>query len=58
MRLAGTPSDQIVASLVFAATASDVRHVVVGGEVVVRDGRHTSIDVAAELAAAIGALAP
>ena len=58
VRLAGTPSDQVVGSLVFAATASDVRHVVVGGEVVVRDGRHATIDVAAELAAAIGALVP
>jgi cytosine/adenosine deaminase-related metal-dependent hydrolase len=58
VRLAGTPSDQVVGSLVFAATASDVHHVVVGGETVVRDGRHVTIDVAAELAAAIGALAP
>ena len=54
VRLAGTPSDQVVGSLVFAATAADVRQVVVGGEVVVRDGRHATIDVAAELAAAIG----
>ena len=37
------------ASVVFAATAADVRHVVVGGEHVVRDGAHRAIDVAAEL---------
>jgi cytosine/adenosine deaminase-related metal-dependent hydrolase len=30
---------------VFAATAADIRHVVIGGRVVVADGRHTSIDV-------------
>ena len=42
-----TPS----AGAVFAATAADVRHVVVGGRVVVRDGRHTALDVAAELRA-------
>ena len=37
----------------FAATAADVHHVVVGGRVVVRDGRHTTIDVPAELAAVL-----
>jgi hypothetical protein len=41
---------------VFAASAADVVHVVVDGRVVVRNGAHVSIDVAAELAAAIGAL--
>jgi len=43
-------------ALVFAAAAGDVRHVVAGGEAIVRDGRHVSLDVAAELRAAIGAL--
>ena len=38
---------------VFAATAADVTHVIVDGRTVVADGRHTSIDVPAELAAAI-----
>jgi formiminoglutamate deiminase len=38
---------------VFAAAAADVRHVVVGGRVVVRDGDHTSLDVAAELQAVL-----
>ena len=40
----------------FAATAADITHLVVGGQVVVRDGAHASIDVAPELAAAIGDL--
>ncbi|MEU9101449.1 formimidoylglutamate deiminase [Streptomyces sp. NPDC048361] len=42
---------------VFAATASDVRHVVVGGRHVVRDGSHTLLpDVPSTLSAAITAL--
>ncbi len=45
-----------LAAAVFAATAADVRHVVVDGRVVVRDGTHTTVDVPAELRAAIGAL--
>jgi len=40
----------VIGTVVFAATAADVTHVVVGGTVVVRDGAHTRIDVAAELA--------
>ncbi|RZU73751.1 formiminoglutamate deiminase [Micromonospora kangleipakensis] len=38
----------------FAATAADVSHVVVDGRVVVADGRHLTVDVPAELRAAIG----
>jgi formiminoglutamate deiminase len=53
VRLAGTTARSAIASAVFSATAADVAHVVVGGEVVVRDGQHVSIDVAAELASAI-----
>jgi formiminoglutamate deiminase len=49
VRLAGLPVEDAVAGAVFAATASDVHHVVVGGRVVVRDGEHTAMDVAAEL---------
>ena len=49
MRTAGTAPDDALAGVVFAATAADVHHVVVGGRVVVRDGYHTAIDVAAEL---------
>ncbi|MFG2943639.1 formimidoylglutamate deiminase [Streptomyces adustus] len=42
---------------VFAATAADVRHTVVGGRQVVRDGAHTLVpDVPRELAAAVEAL--
>ncbi|MER5332813.1 formimidoylglutamate deiminase [Micromonospora sp. NPDC002717] len=37
----------------FAAGAADVAQVVVDGRVVVRDGRHLTVDVPAELAAAI-----
>ena len=53
MRLAGTRPDDAIDAAVFAATAADVRHVVVGGRVVVADGRHVSIDVAGELRAAL-----
>ena len=49
MRTAGTRRDDALAGVVFAATAADVRHVVIGGRVVVRDGQHTAMDVAAEL---------
>ncbi|MGW7413886.1 formimidoylglutamate deiminase [Streptomyces sp. NPDC054863] len=42
---------------VFAATGADVRHTIVGGRHVVRDGIHTTVlDTAAALAASIGAL--
>ncbi|MEU6354492.1 formimidoylglutamate deiminase [Streptomyces sp. NPDC047072] len=42
---------------VFAATAADVRHTVVGGRHVVRDGAHTLVpDVPRALAAAVAAL--
>ncbi len=53
VRLAGTRPDDAIDSAVFAATAADVRHVVVGGQVVVADGRHVSVDVPRELAAAL-----
>lgn len=55
VRLAGTPAAATLAGVVFAATAADVRHVVVGGRVVVRDGAHAGFDVAAELSAALEA---
>ena len=41
----------------FAGAAADVHHVVVGGEVVVADGRHVRIDVAGELGRTVSALA-
>jgi formiminoglutamate deiminase len=53
VRLAGTRPDDAIDAAVFAATAADVRHVVVGGRVIVADGRHASIDVPAELKAAL-----
>jgi len=44
---------------VFAATAADVRHTVVAGRHVVRDGAHTRVDSVPEaLAEAIAALRP
>ena len=49
MRLAGIEPEHAAASAVFAATAADVRDVMVGGEWIVRDGRHTAFDVAAAL---------
>ena len=56
VRLAGTSPGHALESLVFAATATDVRHVMVGGRFVVRDGAHLSLDVPAELNQAIGKL--
>jgi formiminoglutamate deiminase len=56
-RLAGTAPEHVLASVLFAASAVDVRGVVCGGRELVRDGRHVSIDVAAELDSSIGALA-
>ena len=53
VRLAGTGADNALASVIYAASSADVRHLVVGGHPVVEDGSHTSIDVEAELAAAI-----
>jgi formiminoglutamate deiminase len=45
------------AAIVYAATAADVREVVVDGRIVVRDGVHTSLpDVGASMARAIGRL--
>ena len=48
-RLAGTDLDHAAAAVVFAATAQDVHHVIVGGQVVVADGMHRTIDVGAAL---------
>jgi formiminoglutamate deiminase len=57
VRLAGTSAEHALESVVFAASAADVRHVIVGGRFVVRDGAHLALDVAAELENAIGELA-
>jgi formiminoglutamate deiminase len=55
VRLAGTPADCAVDAAVFAAGAGDVRDVMTGGRWVVRDGAHATLDVAAELRAALAA---
>ena len=49
----GTRPGDALAGAVFAATAADVRHVVVGGRVIVPDGQHTALDVSRELAAVL-----
>jgi formiminoglutamate deiminase len=57
VRLAGAEPEHALASLVFAGAAADVRHLIVGGRFVVRDGAHASLDVARELEAAIAGVA-
>ena len=57
VRLAGAPLLNAVDAVVFAATAADVTHTVVGGEAVVADRRHRRLgDVAAMLRAALADL--
>jgi formiminoglutamate deiminase len=57
VRLAGTAPDHLAESVVFAASAADVRHVVVSGREVVRDGHHRLVDdVPAALSEAIAAV--
>jgi formiminoglutamate deiminase len=57
IRLTGTTLDVAAESVIYAATAADVRHVVVGGRVVVRDGIHRLVEEPARrLGAAISAL--
>jgi hypothetical protein len=56
VRLAGVDLDDPVPMIVAAATAADVTHVEIDGRLVVQDRTHVSIDVAAELHAAISAL--
>ncbi|HEX6673673.1 MAG TPA: formimidoylglutamate deiminase [Actinomycetes bacterium] len=56
-RLAGAPADDLLAAVVFAASAADVSDVVVGGRQVVADGRHLLVgDVGAALDKAIRAV--
>lgn len=55
VRTAGAGREHAAEAAVFAATAADVRHVVVSGRPIVRDGRHLLIgDVPGALADAIG----
>ncbi len=56
VRLAGTEPEHALDAAVFAASAADVRHVLVDGREVVADGRHVSIDVPRELDAAVRAV--
>jgi formiminoglutamate deiminase len=53
VRMAGTPADALVDGVVFAATAADVRDVMVAGRWIVREGRHLTLDVAGELRAVL-----
>jgi formiminoglutamate deiminase len=52
-RLAGHDRRDPASAVVFAATAADVREVVVGGDHVVHGGHHSSVDVPRDLAGAI-----
>lgn len=52
-RLAGSLTDDAPAAVVFGATAADVRHLIVGGRHLVRDGKHVSFSVAEALKKAI-----
>jgi formiminoglutamate deiminase len=56
VRLAGTSADHALESVVFAASAAEVRDVIADGRFIVRDGAHLDLDVAAELRDAIGGL--
>ena len=53
VRLAGAGAGNALAAVIFAATSTDVHHLVVGGKTVVRAGMHTTVNVAAELASAV-----
>jgi len=56
-RTAGASAATALESVIFAASATDIRHLVVGGREVVADGRHLLVpDVPAALAAAIAAV--
>jgi formiminoglutamate deiminase len=55
VRLAGARPADAVAAVVYAAAPADVTHVTVAGRPVVADGRHVTLDVARELAEAVGA---
>jgi formiminoglutamate deiminase len=56
-RTAGAAPESALESVIFGATAADVRHVVISGKDIVTDGKHQLLgDVPAMLAAAIGGL--
>ena len=56
VRTAGAGPDAPLEAVVFAATSSDVTHVVIDGRTVVVDGAHVDIDVPRELDESIRAL--
>ncbi|GII67418.1 formimidoylglutamate deiminase [Sphaerisporangium krabiense] len=57
VRTAGAPLDALVETIVFAATAADVREVVCEGRHIVHEGRHTLVgDVPSTLTTAINRL--
>jgi formiminoglutamate deiminase len=59
VRLADATDESLLESVVFAATASDIRHVIVAGDIVVDDGAHIRItDVPDALREAINAVRP
>ena len=53
VRTAGAQPEHALEAAVFAATAADVRDVIVGGQFVVQDGTHRTVDVPGELAKAV-----
>jgi formiminoglutamate deiminase len=53
VRLAGTRPENALEAVVFAATAADVRSVIVDGREIAAEGRHVSIDVPRELHEAV-----
>ena len=57
VRTVGATVADALETAVFAATASDVSHVVVGGRVVVEHGQHRTIDVPSALRDALGHVA-
>ncbi len=57
VRMAGTSPEHALEALVFAATAADVRHVIVDGHQLVSHGRHRVVDVARELHLAVAGAA-
>ena len=57
VRLAGTDPEHALEALVFAASAADVRGVIVDGNEVVRDGRHLTVDVPRDLNDAVRGVA-
>lgn len=56
VRMAGMTRRTALAAAIYSASPTDVHHVVAGGRVVAADGRHSTIDVVAELRASIAAV--